>query len=117
MNWFGFNSDGRLVCKPGNLLDQRYRVIEDPISGGNGNVYLCRDLELKRSVVVKPYSANSTCHFEGEREAKLVQIANQLDPAGDFFVQYFSSFFHKCHFCIVIEQYGMSLYDAQQARQ
>jgi dual-specificity kinase len=117
MHWLlGLRSDDWPLLKPGALLNERYRVVDGPLQGGNGSVYFCQDLETRQRCVVKAYRPGSFYSSDGEREAKLAQVVNQLDPAGEYFVRYLSSFNYKRHFCMVLEQYGISLFQAQQIR-
>jgi dual-specificity kinase len=122
LRWLRAMFTGRLFaapgieCKSADMIGTRYSVMEGPFEGGNGNVYICRDLETQETVAIKAFTALPPQHAAGERESRALQRANALDPAGDFFLRHFRTFTYLRHFCLVLEPYGISLFKAQAAR-
>jgi dual-specificity kinase len=117
MHWLDFlKCDAPLKCKPADVLDRRYRVVSGPMAGSYAHVYICVDLETREQVAIKAFPTGLSTKWGGEREAKLLQIMNQIDPDGEFFLRYLRSFRYCRHFCFVQECYGMSLYSCQKLR-
>ncbi|OHT16626.1 CMGC family protein kinase [Tritrichomonas foetus] len=117
---------GRLLCKPGDLITQKYRVLEPCSSGSFSNVYACKDTKTSKEVVVKCYKNRQYFTRAAAREIKLMKLLNKIDyeqnnieKSGNsdknsnfLFVKYLGSFVHNRHQCVVLERYGQTLYEA-----
>lgn len=110
------DQEGRLICKSGDILGQKYRVIKDCNFGTFSNVYTCSDTKNQHQVVVKCYRSQNYFSQSAEREIKIMRVLNKLDLDQSLFVPYLGSFYYHGHLCIVLEKYGQSLYEAFSAR-
>ena len=107
---------GRLLCLNGDVLGRRYRVIEDCSSGGFSNVYICRDIRIRRDVIIKVYKAQHYYRDAALREVAIMRALNKLDPCEEHFIRCFGSFKHNGHVCVVFERFGPTLFDAFEMR-
>lgn len=102
----------RLICKSGEILNKRYRVLNEVGDGGFSDVYLAVDLETNKNVIIKSYRKLETFREAAIREIKIMQILNKLDKEQTYFVEFYGSFYFKKHLCLIFQQYGISLYQA-----
>ena len=114
LSWFV--DEGRLIAERKDVLGGRFRVLENCSSGTFSNVYICRDLETRETVVVKAYRKNKFYTMSGNREIQIMKVLNQLDRHRRLYVRFIGSFKHNGHLCVVLERFGMSLLDALMAR-
>lgn len=110
------NERYRLILKRNDILHKRFRVLDACGAGSFSNVYLCKDIKSDSVVIVKIYRRRECYDEPGQREAKIMEILNELDRDGSLFVKYLGSFRYKDHLCLVLERYGPSLGEAIYAR-
>jgi dual-specificity kinase len=102
--------DDRLYCPSGCLLDRKFRITGQTGEGTFSNVYSCVDVTTHDRFVIKA-SRSRRCYVEAaEEEIKTMKFINRLDPNHEHFVQYYGSFVHKSHVCLIFERLGPSLF-------
>ena len=86
----------RLICKSGEILNKRYRVLNEVGDGGFSDVHLAVDLETNKNVIIKSYRKLETFREAAIREIKIKQILNKLDKEQTYCVVY------KCFFFLLL---------------
>lgn len=107
---------GRMLVSPGKLIGKRYRVVKELGDGAFSNVYKCIDLLKNFPVVIKCFRSMqdySTCALS---EAAVMSALNNVDKENKHFIKYYGRFDYHGHVCIVVQEFGISLFDALKAR-
>jgi dual-specificity kinase len=99
-----------LLCQPGALVDNRFRLLDHTGEGTFSNVYTCLDITSHSRVIVKACRCKRSYIEAAQDEIKVMQRLGHLDPDHRFFVHYFGHFVHKDHVCLIFERLGPSLF-------
>lgn len=109
---FKMSSDleGRLICKSGDILGARYRVIDKINDGTFSDVYYCIDTKNQNQIVIKCYRDQNYYKESAIKEIKVMKALNKLSKT--MFVPFLGSFNFKGHVCVLFEKFGNTLLDA-----
>lgn len=106
---------GRLVLQPGKIIGKRYRVIQQLSFGAYANVYKCMDIKNNSIVAIKCFKSMRDFTKCAYSEAAVLTALNKVDSENKHFIKYYGQFNYHDHVCIIIQEFGMSLFTAFQA--
>eukprot|EP00954_Amorphochlora_amoebiformis_P001231 95126-Amorphochlora_amoeboformis.AAC.1 len=105
------DSEGYYVFRPGDMLNERYRVMKNQGRGVFSTVLRVQDMaQDQQEKVVKVVRGNETMKKAGQREIEFLKLLAQKDPEGKkHCVQLYDYFIHRGHLCMVFEPLSMNL--------
>lgn len=104
----------RLICNPGDIIGEYFRVKELSGEGAFSNVYLCVDIRNQKNIIIKA-CRSSRCYVDAALdEIKTMHKLNKIDVNFHYFVHYYGHFTYKGHTCIIFERLGSSLFAVLQ---
>lgn len=107
---------GRMFVSAGKVIGKRYRVVKELSDGAFSNVYKCFDLKKNIPVVIKCYRSMQSYGNCARSESAVMLALNKVDKENKHFIKYYGHFSYHNHVCVVIQEFGMSLYDAFLSR-
>ncbi|OMJ72093.1 hypothetical protein SteCoe_29545 [Stentor coeruleus] len=90
----------------GQVLEERYLVLEKIAEGGYCTVFKVIDLKSKKYFALKFMKGTKLASKAGENEVGFLRKLSE----SDYFPDVLCSFFYEKHKCIIIELLGMSLF-------
>eukprot|EP00468_Gymnochlora_sp_CCMP2014_P005071 CAMPEP_0167753648 /NCGR_PEP_ID=MMETSP0110_2-20121227/7832_1 /TAXON_ID=629695 /ORGANISM="Gymnochlora sp., Strain CCMP2014" /LENGTH=686 /DNA_ID=CAMNT_0007639441 /DNA_START=110 /DNA_END=2167 /DNA_ORIENTATION=+ len=105
------DSEGYYVFRPGDALNDRFRVISNQGRGVFSTVLRVQDMMFNnRERVIKIVRGNETMYKAGQKEVEFLKLLGSKDPEGKkHCVRLLSSFEHRKHLCMVFEPMSMNL--------
>lgn len=100
----------RLLCNPGDIIGEYFRVIEDSGEGAFSNVYTCIDTRTQQKIIIKVCRSSRSYVEAAIEEIKTMHKLNKIDVNLHHFVHYYGHFTFKGHTCIIFERLGSSLF-------
>ncbi|KAK8889016.1 hypothetical protein M9Y10_033758 [Tritrichomonas musculus] len=102
--------EDRLICNPGDIIGEYFRVIEKSGEGTFSNVYTCTDTRTQENIIIKA-CRSKRCYVDAAvEEIKTMHKLNKIDVNLHYFVHYYGHFTFKGHTCIIFERLGSSLF-------
>lgn len=106
------DDEGHLVYKEGDMLQDRYRILDTLGEGTFGKVIKVQDLYKNRSVALKIIKNVKKYREAAKLEINVLAKLNKYDPTGkNLCVSMLDWFDYHGHMCIAFEILGKSVFD------
>uniref|UniRef100_A0A5S6R3Q7 Protein kinase domain-containing protein n=1 Tax=Trichuris muris TaxID=70415 RepID=A0A5S6R3Q7_TRIMR len=112
------DKDGHLACHRGDLILDKYEILDTLGEGTFGRVFEVRDLSKRsrKSLALKVIRNKRHYRESAQAEIDILNKLNQWDPEGKhLFVSLLHDFDYYGHVCLVFPKYGMSVFDFMKA--
>jgi serine/threonine-protein kinase PRP4 len=104
------DQDGHYIIHKGDLLRDRYTLMQLMGKGTFAKVVLAKDKKTGQMVAIKISASRDTMHKAARKEAQFFRKLNEQDSVGKkYIIQMIDHFDHKGHKCIVFEALSMDL--------
>ena len=104
------NYDYKIIV--GEVIQDRYRVMEKIGKGSFGQVVRAFDIKENCEVAIKIIKSKRPFYFQAKTEIELLKFLNEKDPNDQWFVvRLQETFLHHKHQCLVFEMLANNLYE------
>ncbi|CDW53989.1 Pkinase domain containing protein [Trichuris trichiura] len=111
------DKDGHLACHRGDLILDKYEILDTLGEGTFGRVFEVRDLNRRsaKSLALKVIRNKRHYRESAQAEIDILNKLKQWDTDGTLFVNLLNDFDYYGHVCLVFPKYGMSVFDFMKA--
>lgn len=106
------DADGHLIYQPGDLLHNRYKILDTLGEGTFGRVVKVRDMHMHHNMALKVIKNVDKYRDAAELEIAALDKITQVDPTFKHLcVKMLTCFDYHGHTCIGFEMLGLSVFD------
>lgn len=102
---------GHMICKPGAVVFDRYRIVKELGKGSFSRVVHAIDTKTDSAVALKISRDKTVCRKAAKREIMTLRYIARRDPNGtSFCAKMIDSFSYNGHICITFDILGCDIY-------